>query len=442
MMKKIFSVFAVIMFFALAASAYAVTYKFTQLDYPGASTTTADDINGGNIVGSYYDGTHHGFIFDGANWTSLDYPGASATQLTGISGINIVGIYYGAPDGFIYNSTTWTPINHPTASWTSVNDIDGNNIVGCIFGSGFLYNGTTWTPLNYFPYTCATGISGNIIVGHYFSGGDHGFFYDGANWMSLDYPGATATYPNGIDGSNIVGSYIDSGGISHGFIYDGANWTTIDYPGAAGTSIHGIEGENIVGSFGGHGFLATPCYSCSTLSIQKSGSGSGTVTSNPAGINCGSDCSEPYTSGTIVTLAATPDAGSTFAGWSGDVDCSDGQVTTDADKTCIATFDILIPTPTTLTVCPTGCDYSTIQSAINAAVDGNTVLVFAGTYTENINFNGKAITVKGAKGAGQTIINGGGNGSVVTFTSGEGANSILDGFTITGGSAWDGGINI
>lgn len=101
-------------------------------------------------------------------------------------------------------------------------------------------------------------------------------------------------------------------------------------------------------------------------------------------------------------------------------------------------------TPTTLTVCPASCDYITIQGAINAAANGSTILVSAGTYTENINFNGKAITVKGAKGAAQTIINGGGLGTVVTFGSGEGNNSVLDGFTITGGNTmdWGGGIRI
>lgn len=54
-----------------------------------------------------------------------------------------------------------------------------------------------------------------------------------------------------------------------------------------------------------------------SLTVIKSGNGTGTVASSPAGINCGSDCAEAYTNGTSVTLTATPAAGSVFTGWSG-----------------------------------------------------------------------------------------------------------------------------
>jgi len=54
-----------------------------------------------------------------------------------------------------------------------------------------------------------------------------------------------------------------------------------------------------------------------TLTVNKAGTGGGSVTSSPAGINCGTTCSVSFTSGTIVTLTAAPVAGSTFTGWSG-----------------------------------------------------------------------------------------------------------------------------
>ncbi len=53
------------------------------------------------------------------------------------------------------------------------------------------------------------------------------------------------------------------------------------------------------------------------LTVTKSGTGAGTVTSDPAGISCGTDCSESYPSTSSVTLTATPNSGSTFGGWSG-----------------------------------------------------------------------------------------------------------------------------
>jgi hypothetical protein len=54
-----------------------------------------------------------------------------------------------------------------------------------------------------------------------------------------------------------------------------------------------------------------------TLTINKSGAGTGTVTSSPAGINCGSDCTEDFKVGTKITLKAKADTNSTFTGWSG-----------------------------------------------------------------------------------------------------------------------------
>jgi hypothetical protein len=74
-----------------------------------------------------------------------------------------------------------------------------------------------------------------------------------------------------------------------------------------------------------------------TLTVTKTGNGSGTVTSSPAGINCGNTCSSKFLDGTEVVLTANPATGSSFSGWSGDCDVN-GEVTMTSNKTCTATF--------------------------------------------------------------------------------------------------------
>jgi len=66
-----------------------------------------------------------------------------------------------------------------------------------------------------------------------------------------------------------------------------------------------------------------------------------------------------------------------------------------------------------------GDDYPAIQGAIDAASDGDTVLVMPGTYVENIDFGGKDIVLQSIDGANVTAIDGGGVSSVVYFHNGE-----------------------
>jgi alpha-tubulin suppressor-like RCC1 family protein len=78
------------------------------------------------------------------------------------------------------------------------------------------------------------------------------------------------------------------------------------------------------------------------LSVFRTGAGTGTVISSPAGINCGTDCSEAYASGTVVTLTASAASDSTFAGWSGcdTVSGSTCTLTVDSGRTATAAFDL------------------------------------------------------------------------------------------------------
>jgi predicted outer membrane repeat protein len=101
--------------------------------------------------------------------------------------------------------------------------------------------------------------------------------------------------------------------------------------------------------------------------------------------------------------------------------------------------------------------YATIQEGMNAASSGDLIIVLPGVYLENVDFLGKAVTLR-SDGDGdpatydirpeKTVIDAGMKGSGVVFSSGEGFGSILDGFTLTngtgtgtGGTTYGGGIS-
>ncbi len=93
-----------------------------------------------------------------------------------------------------------------------------------------------------------------------------------------------------------------------------------------------------------------------TLSVSKAGSGSGVVTSTPAGISCGATCSASYSYGTSVTLSAAQGIGSTFTGWSGSGCSGTGScvVTMTAARSVVATFGVQRFPLTVSTVGPAG----------------------------------------------------------------------------------------
>ncbi len=139
-----------------------------------------------------------------------------------------------------------------------------------------------------------------------------------------------------------------------------------------------------------------------TLFVTLGGNGAGTVTSAPAGINCGSDCSESYVANQMITLTAAPSTGSTFTGWSGGGCSGTGtcMVTMTAATTVTATFTLdtfaltvtkggngngsVVSTPTGI-ACGSDCtetyDYNTVVTLTPTASTGSSFTGWSGACT-------------------------------------------------------------
>jgi hypothetical protein len=161
-----------------------------------------------------------------------------------------------------------------------------------------------------------------------------------------------------------------------------------------------------------------------TLTVEKAGSGSGVVTSEPSGISCGSICQVNSVSGLTITLSAQADAGSTFAGWSGSGCSGMGTcvVTMDAAKSVTATFN---SDPYVLTLTKAGTGNGTVSSSPTGINCGSTC---SSSYDYNT-----LVTLTAAPSAGSTFTGWSGSGCsgtgscVVTM---DAAKSVTATFTL------------
>ena len=101
------------------------------------------------------------------------------------------------------------------------------------------------------------------------------------------------------------------------------------------------------------------------LTVSRSGTGRGTITSSPIGISCGYDCSQSYASGTEVTLTAVASSGTVFTGWSGACEGTSTtcQVTMSSSKTVTASFISMPAGAFYLGVTKAGTGTGTVTSA-------------------------------------------------------------------------------
>src|SRR5262249_6808151 len=165
-----------------------------------------------------------------------------------------------------------------------------------------------------------------------------------------------------------------------------------------------------VRAFNSAGFSDYSNQGCATapqafgLAVVRAGTGSGTVTSTPAGITCGTTCSGTYDSGTAVTLIATPATGSAFSGWSGGGCTGTGSctVTMTATTTITATFTSTVALP----VRKAGTGSGTVTSAPAGITCGTTC---SGNYA-----SGTAVALTATPATGSTFTGWSGGGCTGT----------------------------
>ncbi len=295
---------------AVSPAAQGGSYKFVTLDAGGPYQTLLYGINNNGVAtgialnpsNNYY-GT--GVIFNGGSPTLVTAPGAVDTEFYQVNTAGQIATSYFGSDG-IYHAAVY---NSVSSSWTNLPDVAGYqenlaggiNNHGVVLGDPFLNSsfqggiGWTWNGSSY-SYFSAPGADptqlgtatysindAGQIVGYFqdSSGVVHGYLKDGANFTTLDAPGANGyTSAQGINNLGYVtGYYVDASGSNNGYLWYNGQFTTIDVPfaGATGTDITAINDQgDLVGWYmdangAFHGFEAFSVPEPAAVSLMATG---------------------------------------------------------------------------------------------------------------------------------------------------------------------------
>jgi hypothetical protein len=297
---------------SFAASAPALPASPRTLPHPGQSANAANPNCPLWEVGWWFvgdinvpDGTHFppGTLFQKGWWLQncgrQDWTQAQAVRVSGTFGPEAIELQK-AKSGEVFEVWAWMTAPSVPGHYRATYEVHAN---------GFVLDSSFWV---------------DIVV-------DSGSTFFTLS-VSVSGSGSVASSPPGIS----CGSQCSAG-------FTAGTTVTLTASPESGSHFQGWSGDpdcsdgvvRMDGDRSCHASFAPDTGDSFTLSVSRTGSGSGAV-SGP-GIDCGSDCSEVFPSGTSVTLSATPAFGSRFDGWSGDCS-SGGTVVMNHDRHCIASF--------------------------------------------------------------------------------------------------------
>lgn len=253
----------------MAASLTVVQIKL--LNIAGATQIIANGINDhGQIVGQFGDqnGGVHGFVWEADSVSQVDYPGMSAINLYKINNLGqFVGSIKdpnGAVHGFFFDRGSFSPpLTYPGAGATYAYGInDRGEIAGTCYAAGqshgFLFKAGRFHAPNLLSaqQTAFQAInnSGQVAGVAVDLNGTHGVVYLGNLGLFtsvFDFPDATVTYPQAINGcGQFGGQYTNPNGSGHAFVSLAGSLLTVTIPGAVSASILGINDRGqVCGNF-------------------------------------------------------------------------------------------------------------------------------------------------------------------------------------------------
>lgn len=250
------------------SSAFAQSYNFQTVNYPGDTFTQLLGINNSSEIAGYHGAdVNQGFTLDlpTDTFTNENYPGSGMTQVIGINNnpFKTSGFYVVKHKtvGFTDYQGTFTSVAFPKKSF---NQLLSQNDYGQAAG----YYSTTESG----------------------SGPDTAYVYDedGGVFEAFTIPGSTSAQATGINNSsNVCGFYVDASGVNHGWVKILGHFTVLDYPGSTGTQALGLNNKGLVvgvwtdTSNNSHGFV----YTVATKSFVSVDDPSGIGTTIVNGIN-------------------------------------------------------------------------------------------------------------------------------------------------------------
>jgi probable HAF family extracellular repeat protein len=265
---------AIVFFLAIGATTAIVvashplqSYKFTSLEYPGASRTDAAGVNNaGQIVGSWTDasGAAHGFLLSDGVFQSFDVPGALGTHPHDINDSGtIVGSYTRMPTGNQVCCESYGFIRTPDGQYFTVDHPTTNSEIPVTWLFGINNVGQMVGGYNEF----------DQAVPNTSSHGIHSFLLEGETFTPIDFPFAArvhipVTFASDInDAGDIVGGYNDDTEFQsrHGFVLRNGTYETLDMPASSLTDLFSV---NNVGEIVGE---STTCGSFAFLYSLKRG---------------------------------------------------------------------------------------------------------------------------------------------------------------------------